>query len=213
MTEDDPHFPLPQFRIDPAAIAHLAVPLALLRGNAVIAVSAAARSHLPRLLADPDRPGPPGPAAAWLLQAAAQGEASDPRGTPVLRAQVIARADDPADGSAAGPGVSLCSLAPQSAKAGQTALDSKLAGLLDNARFIAMGELVDALEHRLNQPRASLRNRLAILEAVLKRGETQRAPGVLQEAYRDLQELFDALAAFREELQVKIRQSRKEGDL
>ncbi len=208
-----------QFRFEADLLSRLSIPLLLADATHVVAVSAGLRPHLPRLLAE-GRTGVPGPAAVWLSEAVRSGEgvevsAAVDKGLPALRLQVLARAEGaasaagPAAGPAKGDGLSLCYLSGHEAGPAGRGLDSRLAGLLDSARFVAMGELVDALEHRLNQPRATLRNRLAILEAV-QRQAPERVPEVLAQAYADLQSLFDALSAFRAELTEKTARAHEE---
>jgi hypothetical protein len=203
------------FQVDSERLSRLSAPLILLEGDRMLAASAGARPHLPRLLAAA-RDALPAPAAPWLAAVAETGEAqeaADPAGAASgeaggLRVQLLARAvPDPAAPDE--PSACLCSLVVQETAVAKRGLDSRLAGLLDSARFIAMGELVDALEHRLNQPRATLRNRLAILEAV-QRQEPERAPDVLAQAYGDLQGLFEALAAFRAELTERAAHARED---
>jgi signal transduction histidine kinase len=186
--------------LDPDRLSRTAAPLFVMADGALRAVSAGARPHLARLCAEGAFDGTaelPAPAAAWLHPLAEGGTAVAPAapGLPGLRAE---RLDG--DPSAAAP--VLAALSVQHA-AGTTALDTRLAGLLDSARFIAMGELIDALEHRLNQPRAALRNRLAAVEAAQTR-RPERVPDLLAQAYGDLETLFDALSAFRAEIQGRI---------
>jgi hypothetical protein len=205
--------------LDPERLARLPAPLILMRGTRILAVGLAARAHLPHLLADGGT-ALPAPAAGWLHGLAAAGRAvlAPERGAagPGLAAHALA--SDEIDGGNVGGGrfggngiggngiggEPIC-LAHLSVERPATAgrLDPKLAALLDNARFIAMGELVDALEHRLNQPRAALRNRMAAIDAVLTR-DPARARALLTEAYGDMQTLLGALAAFREELHARI---------
>lgn len=204
-----------QFRFETDQLSRLSVPLLLADATRVVAVSAGLRALVPRLLAEGGT-GVPGPAAVWLSEAVRSGEGIEALesvdvGLPALRLQVLARAEPPAceSGGAKGDALSLCYLVRHETGPAARGLDTRLAGLLDSARFVAMGELVDALEHRLNQPRATLRNRLAILEAV-QRQAPERAPEVLAQAYADLQSLFDALSAFRAELTEKTERAHEE---